>query len=230
MKANLNLIRKYLSCCLNCGSLIVDDGRLCRSCKGCLAKLKAPRLIASSTPFNISTLYRWTPGQSDLLSRLVLSLKGSQSRSAWRYYAQDFIRHYLADLASYQQICVVPAPSRNKSKDHATLWAEEIAQIIGARVVPCLQKTKESQAAHQRGADRADRSLIEMEIVENNTKSVNLNLRTLWIFADDIVTTGATARAAHIALGRPVHFAVWALAQRGLSCGASRDLLYKPNA
>ncbi len=67
--------------------------------------------------------------------------------------------------------------------------------------------------------------MVELELIENSTSHVDFDAKSFWIFADDIITTGATARAAHKALGTPKHFEVWVLAQRALSCGASRDLL-----
>jgi len=37
------------------------------------------------------------------------------------------------------------------------------------------------------------------------------------IFVDDVITTGATARAAWLSLGRPERFVVWSLARRLLT-------------
>ncbi|KYG66645.1 hypothetical protein AZI86_06260 [Bdellovibrio bacteriovorus] len=131
-------------------------------------------------------------------------------------------RNYCETLPRNFKIYVVPAPSKKGQTDHAMLWAQGLSQALGAELLPCLRKT--GQYA-QRGADRGTRALIEMELIENNTDTVDFESQILWIFADDIVTTGATARSAHIALGRPANFQIWALAQRSLSCGASKDLL-----
>lgn len=169
------------------------------------------------------TLYRWSPGRSDILSGLILWLKGSQQKCAWKYYAQKMARRYASDLPQGFKIYVVPAPSRHPNqRDHAYLWAEGLSLALGAEILPCLRKTGQYS---QRGADRGTRALIEMGLIEKYTESVDFQSQALWIFADDIVTTGATARSAHIALGVPKHFEVWALAQRSLSCGASKDLL-----
>ncbi|WP_157684644.1 phosphoribosyltransferase [Bdellovibrio bacteriovorus] len=170
----------------------------------------------------IRSLYRWVPGRSDILSRLILWLKGSRQKEAWHYYAKEMSRNYCETLPRNFKIYVVPAPSKKGQTDHAMLWAQGLSQALGAELLPCLRKT--GQYA-QRGADRGTRALIEMELIENNTDTVDFESQILWIFADDIVTTGATARSAHIALGRPANFQIWALAQRSLSCGASKDLL-----
>jgi predicted amidophosphoribosyltransferase len=154
------------------------------------------------------------------LSRLILWLKGRQQRRAWHYYAEKMAQYSMGHIPEGFKIYIVPAPAKRRDlQDHAYLWAEGLAQALGAEIVPCLEKVGEH---HQRGADRGTRALIEMQVIENSTENVDFGTRIFWIFADDIVTTGSTARSAHIALGGPQHFEVWALAQRSLSCGASK--------
>lgn len=222
MKLISNLFTKHCSCCLNCGSLWSGEGLLCRPCFQALHRLKATSPISVSA-LRVQALYQWHPGQSDMLSRLVLALKGDNQKEAWRFYARELSPRLALTLSTEQCLCVVPAPSRKfQAKDHAFLWGEALAESLGARFVPMLKKT---QAGHQRGGDRGERALLEMETVENYTGSVDFSTKTRWILADDIVTTGATARAAYRALGSPPHFEVWALAHRSLSCGASKDLL-----
>lgn len=169
----------------------------------------------------IQSLYDWSPGQSDLLSHLILWLKGPRQRQAWKYYAQRMAQRHWRPQEG--KVIVVPAPAtRPSAHDHASLWGQSLAEALGAEFLPCLRK---SGSFSQRGADPGTRSLIELELIENYTEVVGFSTQIQWIFADDIVTTGSTARAARRALGSPVNFQVWALAQRSLSCGASRDLL-----
>lgn len=221
MKLISNIFTKHCSCCLNCGSLWSGEGLLCRPCFRALHRLKAPApLSVSALP--VQALYQWYPGQSDMLSRLVLSLKGSHQKEAWKFYAHELSPRLALTLSPEQRLCIVPAPSQGHTKDHAFLWGEALAESLGARFMPMLKKT---QSRHQRGADRGERALLEMDIIENYTGSVDFSTKTRWILADDIVTTGATAMAAYRALGSPPHFEVWALAHRSLSCGASKDLL-----
>lgn len=222
MNPTFNLFKKHLSCCLNCGSFLVTKGRFCRYCALKLDRWEqaTPILVP---PFQVRAHYSWDPGRSDILSQLVLSLKGTGNEEAWRYYAQDFARKNLSNLTSNRRIQVVPAPAKRiDQKDHSFAWAQGLAESLGASLHPCLEKLSKH---HQRGADRAERALIEMKLREKSTSPVDFAPETLWIFADDVLTTGATARAAHIALGCPAHFEVWVLAHRRLSCGASRHLL-----
>lgn len=222
MMCILNLIRKNSACCLNCGSFSSGVGCLCQQCEMALTSWQYPKK-ANKAQLEVVTLYEWDPGRSDLLSKLILWLKGSYQKKAWAYYAHMMSRRYGGLIPEGVKIYVVPAPARKKSeKDHAYLWAEALSEALGATLVACLRKTGNYS---QRGADRGTRAMIEMEVIENSTDAVGLMSQSFWIFADDIVTTGSTARSAHIAMGCPKNFQVWALAQRSLSCGASKDLL-----
>lgn len=197
---------------------------LCRPCKGAMDLLKVPESSHQSRTLTVKSLYRWQPGQSDLLSRLILGLKGGGHSLAWRSYAEEMISQNISSLEQGRRIYVVPAPGRTAHhKDHAFEWGKAVAEHLGAQFLPCLSKVS---LGTQRKADRGERALVRMEAhVKTSDDPLLGSDRSLWIFADDVITTGATAWAAYQALGSPPHFEVWTLAQRGLSCGASKDLL-----
>ncbi|WP_413943685.1 ComF family protein [Bdellovibrio sp. HCB-162] len=221
MKSLLRLMQNHCSCCLNCGSFMISESLLCKPCEERLKFLEQqePR---QAPPFTVRSHYYWYPGQSDLLSELVLALKGSGHQRAWEHYAQKFTKKLSSSL-HHRRICVIPAPAKKINQvDHAYLWGKALADSLGAGFLPCLEKVS---SGSQRGAGRGERALVEMEAHVKTSSGVDFSTETLWIFADDVLTTGATARAAHLALGSPAHFEVWVLAQRGLSCGASKDLL-----
>lgn len=226
MKSLLAYISSYCSCCLHCGSLFVREALLCRKCHDTLSPRKSdekPRHF----PFVVRALYNWRPGESDMLSSLVLALKGSRQRRHWTYYAQVMAQRASSTLPPGRKICVVPAPAKRVGqKDHAYHWGTCLAEALGATFLPCLEKVPSSQDhAKQREKDRGERALLEMAAHVNYSEMSGFLTDPLIIFADDILTTGATARAAYQALGSPPHFEVWVLSERGLSCGASKDLL-----
>lgn len=197
-------------------------GGLCEPCLEALNRLAKLESIKVS-PFQVRALLTWMPGKSDLLSRLVLSLKKGSAQANWNYYAEIFSRNFAHELLGGRTIVIVPAPSRHPGKkDHAYRWGMALAQALGAEFYPHLKRNSDQ---HQRGADRGERALIEMHLDENYTGTCRLSADPIWVFVDDVLTTGATARAAHKALGYPQNFEVWVFAHRSLSCGASKDLL-----
>lgn len=216
MKSYWKWIESRLLPCLNCGSLRTGKTGLCIPCHGALEEL-----LSSSKRAGLKTLYAWSPGSSDLLSMLVLNLKGRKQARLWDELAERFLQvHFPA--TGERRLHFVPAPSRDGSVDHAALFAMSLARRTGGVYLPCLRK---SASRTQRGSGRGERFLLEIELDEKNTLPLGDWAEIQWIFVDDIVTTGSTAQAAKRALGSPPHFEVWVLAERGLSCGASRDLL-----
>lgn len=220
----MNLIQTYLSTCLHCGSFRVTPAGLCVHCQALLSDYgyQSDRIQE-----RLRALYLWYPGESDLLSALVLSLKGKRSQRAWDVFARRMVVSTLPNLKPGKRLHFVPAPSKDGKEDHAFYFAQALAKHAGGIFLPCLGK---ASSGNQRSADRGQRALIEMELVEKNTALSENSTDILWVFVDDILTTGSTARAAQLALGSPPHFEIWVLAVRGLSCGQSSDMLQIPNA
>ncbi|WP_413289418.1 ComF family protein [Bdellovibrio sp. HCB337] len=172
----------------------------------------------------MESLFHWIPGRQEVLSSLVMALKGQGSRELWSHYAEVFWRRKLIGLSKVSPILLIPSPSRAGEEDHAFYFAKALAELSGAELYPCLLR---AATKSQRRKSRSERFKLEMGWSAKFTKEdfAKRRIGKHIVFVDDIVTTGATSRAAWKSLGKPRDFAVWSLAQRGLSCGASRELV-----
>ncbi|WP_413585785.1 ComF family protein [Bdellovibrio sp. HCB274] len=218
MKLISELVRKFSTPCLHCGSFLKSEGLLCESCRNKVETYIKPDLeMRTLGVFEAYMLFRWNPGTSDLLSAQLAGLKGFRTNFDWNYWANRFVSRRIHKALPTRRIILIPAPSSTgRTGDHAYQWAQALGKATGAEICLCLTK---KTRAHQRGATRENRVQVEFALDENSSMVSEFWSDALWVFVDDIVTTGSTALAAYEALGRPPHFEAWALAQRTLACG-----------
>lgn len=223
MKEILKYLKPLLFTCLNCGSLYCTAGYLCEDCYSVLKKYENKDLkIPLAYPYPIFSLYLWKPDQSNLLSRMFSFLKGTRSNYGWAYFAPIFVQRRISFEIESAPIRIVPAPSTSGGVDHATLWAKNLAAITGGTFTPCLLKKGKGK---QKQLKSDERRKIEISLIEKYSELTKTETGTLWIFVDDVLTTGSTSLAAFEALGCPEHFEVWVLGHRSLSCEGGKVLL-----
>jgi predicted amidophosphoribosyltransferase len=200
-----NWIHQQGRCCLHCGSFSAADSQFCRLCETDLWKRHSTTRAFELTATDIQAwaLFDWYPDQDRKVSKLMMSLKGGRPGNAFDFYARAFVAHMnLASLPS--NAVLMPCPN-SKGRDHALSWAQALSKLIG---IPIIQPL-EFMPGHtsQKTKSVSERQKITFHATDHPThKHV--------IFIDDIVTTGATAKAAKKALGRTQGFEVWCLAHR----------------
>jgi predicted amidophosphoribosyltransferase len=90
-----------------------------------------------------------------------------------------------------------------------------LSETIGGHCLPLLKRSRPE--LEQKALDRASRQQVTMELADGvSSRRLKQLSRKGWkfVFADDVFTTGATARAAWKALGEPKPFQIWTLSYR----------------
>lgn len=194
--------------CLHCGGYSTNDSLFCSVCiKTLWARHMSVRHgLVDEIP--IFALFCWEQDRDRQTSMLVTALKGGVLPSSLEYYAQEFLFRERPHVPSNS--IIVPCPGSRP--DHASQLAKKFGDLISIETIDLLCKIKPDEGT-QKSKSKEQRSQIKFHC------KLPVTDRHV-IFIDDVVTTGATVRAAKQAIGPCQSFQVWALAQRVVSLRA----------
>ena len=224
------LLDFFLNRCPSCGLAATT---ICARCWYVLndvgARSERPRglFVGSVEPFTQRGLYRWEDDSdtaSTILRDVILASKGSPSEALTNLWAHEFHRRGMIDglFSSRRDWIVVTPPGRNGfgENDHAGSLAKAFVARSDGRLIlrqSLFERRRESDrkksSSSQKLKTKTERSEITFRI--SGGEGSRLDRVPGFIFIDDVIVTGATARAAWIALGRPRAFESWAVALRG---------------
>ncbi|MEQ1879115.1 MAG: hypothetical protein ABL958_20915 [Bdellovibrionia bacterium] len=205
----MNLVRwtDRFRACLHCGSM---GGPIDLYCEYCWTKLIHPfRTTGTAQEIEGGKLFSLFSWSQSAVGRLLHALKGESHSSAFERLAGWFAFER-SRFGKVGPLVLVPAPPKRPfTFDHAHFWATALAAHWDAPVWAGLKRTSTDEQKKQGIRERNQKRL---EVLTNLNGAEWAGRKV--IFCDDVYTTGATARAAHRALGEPTDFEVWTVACR----------------
>lgn len=194
--------------CHSCKQNIWRRSPLCESCWEALRQEKPGRLLLGSFWAHYSFLLA-----SNEANSLIYSLK---SHAPGIYYQEAanilFLSHILMGL-NLRSAIFIPCPSTQK--DHAYYLTLALCQLWGGTFVDALTKPQKAKSSwkindlKQKRLARKERQEIHFDVKDHQ---LGKNNQQKLVFVDDVITTGATARAAWKALNKPRDFTAVSLA------------------
>lgn len=189
--------------CFSCGSLLIQKIGLCSVC---LSYVIQPSLHHHPTPQ--FTLVPWTNQRQAWMSEWIHHLKGNQP-SLWL----DLATYTLEAMTTHGVFQKIPANSKiflidpSQTQDHSYWFAHHLSRLMNAEHLPYffVKNSRQKQKELSRKA-RIHASLGYHLAQEELLHSLQNDLSASWLFIDDVITTGSTARTAFHLLNHPKSF------------------------
>lgn len=234
-RKKIDRLYAYLRSCAVCTAALPPVDLLCPICWREIGFHinRGDRLRQPDYPFPVYSLMTWTPENETFVKPFIYGFKGGRTIAAATKLASLFLNERMLASTSVDPLSratVVQAPSSRF--DHSSLWAHALSLPLATNSLPALRDVTPvgfdsgKGQKNRRQGERANRryelrehfagffgpALAEKSDPPTSVPS-SLPSRRI-VFADDVITSGATAMAAYMALGDPDQFEVWTLVAR----------------
>ncbi len=164
-------------------------------------------MMRMQSSFRHLRLIDWTAENDSFIRAVLMSLKGPRRSLFVKELAREFfIRiQYIPSLKRDPSLIFIPCPSRNHARDHGFFWAKALGEQLKQPVQQALSHL--GSHSDQKAKNLFLRGERKFLLTTNECQLKNKNL----VFVDDVVTSGATAKAAYLALRKPESFMVWSI-------------------
>ena len=224
-KINNKTLRSWIQHCTICGASFPPINILCLHCWKKLKKLYLPPryMVRLQSSFLHVRLIDWSLENNKFVQFLIQNLKGTQGSPLFELLAQEFcfrIRQ-ISSIKKFSPYILIPCPATPEpltwwnfliqkenpkihvKKDHSFYWAQSLSQETKYPIQNILSHIPNVSLQKEKNLhDRYQRRFFVQEPFEP---------RGNYVFTDDIVTSGATVKAAYRAVQKPPTFMVWSI-------------------
>ena len=214
-REKVDRVLSWFRSCAVCSSFQVPVNLLC---DGCWKKFEEIRnrgewLNQPGYPFRVYSILTWTPENDGFVRALIYALKTGKNVEAYEKLIHSLVYELRRERREGSPLFYFPGSSTGVA-DHSEVMSELVAAIFQADPVQLQwdERSLKTKLVRQKQLSAAERTKRRFCEARGEAKLAPPHVTR--VFIDDVVTSGATAMAAYMALGNPERFEVWTLVCR----------------